>query len=114
MASTGTRRLRTLAALLITLSGMGLIASLWFRELSEFALLDALIGACYLIAGIGLLGRSRFSLFIGIALPGISSALLYSILETPDNIYQLRMAADSITALLCLIVLWQVRNDPSS
>lgn len=113
MTHTGIRRLRLTAACLISLSGLSLIAALWLRELSEYALLDALLGACYVIAGIGLFGRSRFSLFVGIAMPGISAALLYALLPEPDYTYWLRMAVDGLTALLCLIVLWQVRNEPS-
>ena len=113
MVSKGIRRLRLMAACLIILSGFALIASLWFRDLSEVALLDAIAGACYLIAGIGLFGRSRFSLFIGAALPAISAFLVYKAMPEPDDIYRLRMAADIMTVLLCLFVFWCVRKEPS-
>ena len=46
-------RLRVLAGLLITCSGLGRIASLWFRELNGDAVLALLVGAVYLIIGIG-------------------------------------------------------------
>ena len=44
-------RLRNLAAILITLSGIVHIAALWLRELNGAALADALLGAVYLTPG---------------------------------------------------------------
>ncbi len=76
-------RLRVLAALLITLSGIGQVAALWFRDLTGAALVDALIGVVYIIIGIGLQGQSRFTLFLGIAAPAAAAALVLN--TTPDG-----------------------------
>ena len=64
------RPLRLLAAALVAASGAALVAALWLRPLTAEAVLDVLLGAVYLILGIGLLGRSRFSLVLGIVIPG--------------------------------------------
>ncbi|MBP6724964.1 MAG: hypothetical protein KA137_08990 [Halioglobus sp.] len=71
-------RLRVLAALLITLSGFGLVAMLWFRELTGAALIDAAVGVVYIIIGIGLQGQSRFTLFLAIGVPAAAAALVFS------------------------------------
>ena len=90
-----------------------MVASLWLRDLTQLAVLDALIGAVYLIAGIGLFGHSRFSLFLGIAIPiGISSAFYHYTAEV-QAIDQLRYTADGVIALLSAIVLWMVRHQES-
>ena len=57
------RRLRNFAATLVTLSGIAHIAALWHRELTEAALLDALLGSVYLIIGLGLYGQSFGTLY---------------------------------------------------
>jgi hypothetical protein len=69
-------RLRVLAAFLITLSGVGQVAMLWFRELTGVALLDAMMGVVYIIIGIGLQGQSRFTLFVAIAVPAAAMVLM--------------------------------------
>jgi hypothetical protein len=105
--------LRTFAATAITCSGIGHIAALWLRELTETALLDALLGAVYLIIGIGLYGQSRFTLFMAIIVPGCMAAfMLYSPLN-PGPVDTLRITTDLVIALSSLLVLWQVRNNPS-
>ncbi|MDX1734524.1 MAG: hypothetical protein R3228_09155 [Halioglobus sp.] len=112
-SSKGTRLTRAAAACLLTASGYAHVAALWYRELTEPALLDALLGATYLIIALGLLGHSRFSLFIGAVLPATIATVLYNTVPEPSDIYRLRMGADAIVALLCALVLWRVRNVPS-
>ena len=107
------RRLRNFAATLVTLSGIAHIAALWHRELTEAALLDALLGCVYLIIGLGLYGQSRFTLFMGIALPGAAAVYFHSILAIDSPVQSARLAADALVAFCCLVVLWQVRNNPS-
>lgn len=96
----------------MTLSGTGHIAALWLRELGGTAVIDALIGAVYLITGIGLFGQSRFTLFMAMVLPamGIYYVLRYFPGDVP--IYELRVATDTIVILCSAITLWQVRRDP--
>ena len=113
MANRPALSLRHTAATLMCLSGFGQIAALWLRELTLMALADGLLGTVYLVIGIGLFGHSRFSLFLGIVIPVTACGMLLYIPPQPDQVYNLRMAADVIVALLCAIVLWQVRHHPS-
>ena len=107
------RRLRNFAATLITLSGIALIAALWHRELTETALIDALLGSVYLIIGLGLYGQSRFTLFMGIVTPAAAAAYAHLMFPDTDPVYSARQAVDAVVTFCCLVVLWQVRNNPS-
>lgn len=57
------RQLRHLTAALVTAIGLYLVASPWLRRFSEDQLLEALWGGAYLLLALGLVGRSRFTLF---------------------------------------------------
>ncbi len=105
--------MRNLAASLITLSGIGLIASLWLRDLTGAALADALLGAVYLIIGIGLFGQSRFTLFMAIVIPAAAAGLLLNAYPHPGQVHTARITADAAVILCSVIVLWNVRNNPS-
>lgn len=105
--------LRYFAAILITLSGIGHIGALWLRELTGEALTDALLGSVYLIIGIGLFGQSRFTLFMAIVIPAIAGALLYNAFPDPGHVHSARLAVDATVVLCSVMVLWQVRNNPS-
>ena len=105
--------LRSCAALLITLSGIGHIAALWLRDLTPTALFEALLGCVYLIIGIGLFGQSRFTLFMAILVPACAAWYLIDS-GLPDNpVQDARLAIDALVVLFSAAVLWQVRNDPS-
>lgn len=108
------RFLRSLAASLISIAGLGLIAALWMRPLNEQAVLDTVLGAFYLILGIGLLGRGRFSLFLAIIAPIAVAAGLWHSSQPLQQVDTLRIAIDLTVATLCAIVLWAVRHQPSS
>ncbi len=99
------RRLRPMTALLVGASGAAQVAALWFRELDDAALLDALAGAAYLVLALGLLGQSRFSLFLGIALPAAMAALQLSQGEPTTGAAQIRLAVDLVVPPLCALVL---------
>jgi hypothetical protein len=108
------QQLRLLPALTIALSGVCQVAALWFRELDDAAVIDALIGAVYLFIAIGLFGRSRFTLFVGIVVPLIAGAFaLANWQQLPEPWLALRLAADAVITLGCTVVLWRVRHDPS-
>jgi hypothetical protein len=113
MRKTFIAKLRKLAATLLTLSGIAHIAALWLRELNGAALADALLGAVYLIIGIGLFGQSRFSLFMAIVIPAAAAALVLNAFPEHDDIYRTRIAVDAIVILSCTVVLWSVRKNPS-
>jgi len=98
-------RLRVLAAVLITLSGIGQVALLWFRDLTGAAVVDALIGVVYIIIGIGLQGQSRFTLFVAIAAPAAAAALVIE--TTPEGALsslQIGRLAIDIAVILCSVL----------
>ena len=107
------RFLRGIAASLASVYGVVLVATLWMRELTETAVVDALIGSVYLTIGIGLYGRSRFSLFLAIAVSTASVVIITTQFAPLEPVYRLRNAVDGTIAALSLIALWQVRNNPS-
>ena len=107
------RRLRNFAATLVTLSGIAHVAALWHRNLDETALLDALLGSVYLIIGLGLYGQSRFTLFMGIAIPAAVAAYLRTTSPDGDPVYSARLAVDVTVVFCCAVILWRVRNNPS-
>ena len=106
---------RQFAAIVVTVSGVLQIAALWLNRFSEDVLLTAVVGSVYLLVALGLYGRSRFALFVAIAT--CASSALLAAHELPLTgwtlVEQLRVAGDAIVAMLCLNVLWSVRNLPS-
>ena len=108
-------KLRIVAATLVVISGTAHVASLWFRELDSQAVLALLVGAVYLITGIGLFGQSRFALFVAIFACTTTAWLLTDFL-TLSGMHPVQLAsvaADALTVLICALVLWQVRKEPS-
>ena len=112
MQSPTTRFLRGTAATLMGCAGIAQVAALWLRELTGVAVVDAVLGAVYLIAAIGLFGHSRFSVYLGIAIPLGVSAMLSAGTEVPEAIDDLRLATNLVIALLSLSVLWLVWHHP--
>lgn len=108
--------LRVIAATLVVFSGSARVASLWFRELDEQAVLALLVGAVYLITGIGLFGHSRFVLFFAVV-ACTTTALLATRDSTLAAMPPLQLAsvlADGLTVLLCTLVLWQLGRQPDA
>jgi len=110
LIDTPTAFLRRVAATLMCLSGTGQIAALWFRALTGAAVADALSGAVYLIVGIGLLGQSRLSLFLGIVIPAVAIGLIQQISPEPMQAYRLHSAIDAFVIVFCAIALWRERR----
>jgi len=106
------RFLRNSAALLITATGITLIAALWARALDDAALLDALLGAVYLFIGIGLFGHSRFTLFVAMAVPAGSIALMPHTGGPAGLLHPLRVLAELLVIVCCARVLWQSSRRP--
>lgn len=106
---------RNWAALLVTCSGLWQLAGLWRYRLSEDTLLTALTGGIYLLMAIGLFGRSRFTLFLVVAVCGLLAlqGLGQGGLWTWPPLSLLRSATDLLVAVLCARSLWAVRHDTS-
>jgi hypothetical protein len=115
MVDKSIRQQRNIAATLITIIGFSHIAELWFIDLSRETLLLALLGAVYLFIGIGLFGRSRFTLFLAMILPaaGIALALQLDPIESMSTMALLRIISSLLVIALSTTVLWAVRNNPS-
>lgn len=100
--STNFFRLRLLAAILITVSGIGQVTMLWFRELTGEAVIDALLGVVYIIIGIGLQGQSRFTLFMAIGVPAAAATMMLD--SDPggalNRLEIIRLSLD-VTIMLC-------------
>ena len=105
--------LRLLAASLVTLSGAGRVAWLWFREFNAQAVAGLLLGAVYLIIGLGLFGQSRFTLFVAIAVCSLVALYTLRSIAVLEPLQQAGLAIDLITIVLSAIVLWHIRNRPS-
>ncbi|NQX88553.1 MAG: hypothetical protein HRT77_07800 [Halioglobus sp.] len=105
--------LRRVAATLMCLSGIGQVASLWLRQLTGMAMLDAMTGFLYILIGIGLFGRSRLSLSLAIAIPSAAIVLIMYGDPQPAQAYRLHCAIDAMVLLLCTIELWRVRHNSS-
>ncbi|MEM1112086.1 MAG: hypothetical protein AAGI11_09285 [Pseudomonadota bacterium] len=88
-------RLRLIPAVAMTLTGAALLSALWFRDLNETAVLDALAGAIYLFVAIGLFGSSRFSLFVAMGVAG-ASALYAAAYLSPGPWLTARLIADGL------------------
>jgi hypothetical protein len=101
-----------LAAMLITASGAGQVALLWFRDLSAEILIGAFIGVVYIIIGIGLLGQSRFTLFVAIAVPLAAAALLLNVVPggAPSTLQIVRVTIDLVVVVCSTLVLANTRD----
>ena len=106
--------LRRVAATLMCVSGTGQVAALWLRDLNAMAVTDALAGFLYVVVGIGLFGKSRLSLFLGMLIPAAAIALITYHGLQPAQPYRLHMAVDALVILFCAIELWRVRHNISA
>lgn len=98
------RRLRRNTGLVLLASGFSHISQLWFYGIENHILIAAGIGLCYAMIGLGLLGQSRTSLWLGCLLPpagAIGSVMRYTGYET-DSIIFVHLAINVVVALICL------------
>jgi len=107
--------LRNIAATALTLSGTSHIAGLWLRDIDTSLLVSVLFGAIYLFIGIGLYGQSRFALVTAILFPALGAGLALSTysLGSFSTLGLAQLAIDMIVVTLSILVLFQVRNNPS-
>jgi hypothetical protein len=105
-------RLRVLAAVLITVSGIGQVALLWFSDLNANTLIGAFVGVVYIIIGIGLQGQSRFTLFVAIAVPLAAAALLLNVVPggASSTLQIVRLTVDLLVVACSVLVLANTRK----
>lgn len=115
MLSSRASTIRTFAAWLVCASGVAYLASPWFRPLDAAAVMAIVLGATYLIVGLGLFGQSRFTLFVATALCAVN--ILMSLQALPEPLTpttQLAIATDTTAMLCCIAVLilrWEQTPD---
>ncbi len=88
-------------------SGFSHIAQLWFYDLEPHILIAAGLGMTYVMIGLGLLGQSKTSLWLGCLVPpagAIGGVLRYIEYET-DAIIFVHLAINIVVALVCLWLL---------
>ena len=107
-----TRKLRNIATVLILLSGLSHVGQLWFVKLDGAAILTALLGMFYLLIGLGLSGRSRFTLWLATALPiAAACAGIAGLADTPPGLLLLwHTAVDASVGGLCAYILYRTRH----
>ena len=98
--------------MLIMASGVGQVALLWFRDLTADTLTGAFVGVVYIIIGIGLLGQSRFTLFVAIAIPLAAAALLLNVVPggAPGALQIIRLVVDLLVVICSTLVLANSRD----
>ena len=106
-----TRRLRSLAATLMLLSGISHVAQLWFNPLDTPVLISALFGMMFLLLSLGLSGQSRFTLWItifAVILNGISGGTELD-MQHVEPVLAWHLAVDLVVALLCVYIVFRTR-----
>lgn len=103
--------MRLAAAILTTLTGTALVASLWFRALDQNAVVDAFTGAVYLFIALGLFGRSRFTLFLALAVPVASVIGVRWSGRELEGWLALRLALDAAIVACAGVALWQFSEE---
>lgn len=107
-----TRKLRNLAAGITLLSAVTHVAQLWFVELDAPTMFAALFGIFYFLLGLGLAGQSRFSLWLGLAVPAIGSAAAWVRLSMGlgSGLAYFHIFADLLIMALCLYIVIRTRH----
>lgn len=112
MPVTRSTPLRHATALLAGISAAGQISMLWMLELGAPVLGVAFAGCVYLMLALGLLGVSRFVLFVAALLPAFRALSGWNPLPVLEW-EQLRTASDLIIAMSALLLLWKARHRPT-
>lgn len=100
---------RQLAAIFAVCLGAAHVASLWFRALDEAAVASLLLGTVYLIIGLGLFGRSRFTLYIAVAVPATVAA--FRLHYAKESLPLLALLADFLMLALAVSAIWRNREE---
>ncbi|MEM1153503.1 MAG: hypothetical protein AAGI44_05140 [Pseudomonadota bacterium] len=106
-------RIRVLTALLILAAGSGQVALLWLQDLDPNILIGAFLGVVYIIIGLGLLGQSRFTLFVAVVVPLAGALWLISLIsESGINTMQFALLiVDVLVAFSAVLILVNTRGE---
>ncbi|MEM6582237.1 MAG: hypothetical protein AAF699_13225 [Pseudomonadota bacterium] len=106
-------RVRVLTALLILASGSGQVALLWLHDLDPSILIGAFLGVVYIIIGLGLLGQSRFTLFVAVVVPLAGALWLLNLIsESGINTMQFALLiVDVLVAFSAVLILVNTRGE---
>ena len=96
-----TRKVRDLAAALMLLAGITHVAQLWIYPLDGATIFAALFGMFYFLIALGLAGRSRFSLWVGVVIPalGISAGIDRYLSPSPVDLSQVNVAINLLVVI---------------
>ena len=107
------RHLRTVAGVLMIVSGVTHVAQLLVYEPEGHVAGAAAFGVGYLLIGVWLLGTRRFALWLGAVLPAVGGALgLYRFLFLHTNPFSVfHVAVDLVVVPLCVLGLIRQGTD---
>lgn len=107
-----TRKLRNVCAVLMMLSGLSHTAQLWLLDIDLNTLIGALLGLFYFLIALGLAGRSRFSLWLGVLMPafGVFGATVRYLTLHEQPVTLLHVTIDTLVLLFCLYILFKTRH----
>ncbi len=107
--------LRHASAALAIACGAGHLASQWLRALDRAALASLMQGTVYLFIALGLAGRGKLSLYLGVAAPLAAAALRlhYTTGELSAGT-ALALLTDALLTALCATVLWRRRGEETA
>ena len=112
MARLESRKLRDLAAGLMVLSGTTHSAQLWLYPLSGTTVMAAVFGLMFFLLSLGLAGQSRFSLWMGVCLPGVGVINGLQRYLSPQAVEMgvFNIAINLMVLILCAQVLHRTRH----
>jgi hypothetical protein len=112
------RKLRKQAGYLMLIIGLIYLAQLWVLGIAPHVLIGALFGLGYLLTGLGLLGKSTPSLWLGCFLPLLciaASAYRYlAIVSEPIILVNILINLPVLTLCVFLIYQTYIKNKLSS
>jgi len=88
-------------------AGITQIALLWQEDLSASLLVIAAVGFAYLLVALGLMGRSRLSLFLGIVLTLVCTAVLMQASARLSAMTTILTLVNPSIAVCCALALYR-------
>ena len=106
------KQLRRNAGLVLFASGFSHVAQLWIYGIVPHILVSVGLGLCYIMIGLGLLGQSKTSLWLGSIIPPVGA--LGSVWRYTDYghdpIVLAHLAVNIVVSLICIRLLFITYN----